>query len=148
MGPASAPDSFAGPVDTACRDAFLEAHAAWSKHPETEVLCGGGLLERAGDSRIYLAPSSFAVSWPVPDLPVAGPMLVVVRCTSEQARAGAESALREHGQVVAIGVRSGTYDGAVAPQADVDHSRRAVRYIRGALLVERLPPGLPEPRPV
>ena len=140
MGPANDPDVFAGPVDEVGREAFVEAEALWGREPDVQRWCAGGALERAGDPAIYLAPSLYAVDWPAPELPVAGPMLVVVRCTPEQARAGAEAALREGGQVIAVGVRPGAVPGAGEPDA--------VRYIQGALLVERLPSGLPEPRPV
>ncbi len=135
MGPATAHGSFAGPVEPEVRDRFLEAHARWSSHANVETWCPGGVLERAGDRAIYLAPALFAVDWPVPELELSGPMLVVVRCTPEQARAGAESAVRREGQLIVVGGRPGAFEGDA-------------RYIRGALLVERLPPGLPEPRPV
>jgi hypothetical protein len=135
MGPASDPESFAGPVDVALRDSFLEAVARWEAHDGVTVWAPGGGLERAGDSGIYLAPALFATDWPAPDLPLEGPMLVVVRCTVDEARAAAENAARQSGHAIQIGGRDRTYPGDV-------------RVIRGALLVERLPPGLPEPRPV
>ena len=135
MGPATDPDSFAGPVDEELRDAFLDSIARWERHDGVSVWSPGGVLERAGDSGIYLAPALFAAPWPVPDLPLEGPVLVVVRCTVDQARAAAENAARQSGHAIQIGGRPRTYPGDV-------------RVIRGALLVERLPPGLPEPRPV
>jgi hypothetical protein len=135
MGPADDPGSFTGPVDASVRAAFLEAHEAWQAHEGVDVLCPGGELERAADPQHYLAPALFCVEWPVPELPMHGPMLVLVRCDEQQALAGAEAAAREGGQIIAIGAHKGRYPGDV-------------RLIRGALLVERLPPGLPEPRPV
>lgn len=135
MGPASDPESFAGPVDAATRDAFLDAHAAWQDHDGVRVWVGGGVLERTGDQGIYLAPAVFATDWPAPDLPMVGPMLVVIRCTPDQAMAAAERAARRSGHAIQVGGRPRTYPGRI-------------RVIRGALLVERLPPGLPEPRPV
>jgi hypothetical protein len=76
------------------------------------------------------------VSWPVPALPLVGPMVVVVACQDDgQLREAAQQADREHGQIIQIGGRPGRMPGTV-------------RHVRGALLVERLPPGLPEPRPV
>jgi acyl-CoA reductase-like NAD-dependent aldehyde dehydrogenase len=135
IGPPDDPASFTGPVDDALRQEFLAAQAAWSEHPDVEVVCPGGELQRADDPSHYLAPALFATDWPAPELPVAGPMLVLVRCNENQARAGAEAAAREDAQIIAIGARMGRYLGDV-------------RYIRGALLVERLPPGLPKPRPV
>jgi hypothetical protein len=135
MGPADDPGSFTGPVEASVREAFLAANAAWEADENVEVLCPGCSLERAADPQHYLAPALFVVDWPVPDLPMAGPMLVLVRCDDRQALAGAEAAAREGGQIIALGGKHGRYPGDV-------------RLIRGALLVERLPPGLPEPRPV
>lgn len=135
MGPAGVHGSFAGPVPRTVYDEFTEAHEAWSLHPDVEVLCAGGPLELAGDDGLYLAPALFSASWPTPELPMAGPMLVITQCTREQALAGAEAAVREGGQVIALGARPKQYPGDV-------------RLVRGALLIERLPPGLPDPRPV
>lgn len=135
MGPASAAGSFAGPVTDEAAEEFLATHEAWSTHPDVECWCPGGELDRADSHERYLAPALFATSWPAPDLPATGPLLVVVRCTSAEARAGAITAAREEGQVITIGAEK--YDDV----GDVTH-------IRGALLVERLPPGLPGPRPV
>lgn len=137
MGPASSSDSFAGPVSTEVRDEFMEANEVWNLHPDVTTLSPGGELELGPPlrDRHFLAPALFAVDWPVPDLPLAGPMLVVIRCTPEQARAGAEAAAREGGQVIVIGGHPSRYPGDV-------------RFVQGALLVERLPPGLPDPRPV
>lgn len=135
MGPASDPESFAGPVDEAVRDAFVANIARWEQHEGVSVWASGGVLERSGDTGIYLAPALFSTDWPAPDLPLDGPMLVVVRCTVDQARAAAENAARQAGHAIQIGGRPRVYPGDV-------------RVIRGALLVERLPPGLPDPRPV
>jgi len=135
MGPPDAPFSFAGPVAPSVREAFLEAHRAWERQAGVDVLVAGGDLARPGESGRYLAPALFACDWPVPDLPLAGPMMVVVRSRIDQARAAAEAATREGGQAVVVGANARDYSGDV-------------RYIRGALLVERLPPGLPDPRPV
>jgi hypothetical protein len=135
LGPADDPASFTGPVDADVRDAFLRANMAWRGHANVEVLCAGSELERAADPQHYLAPALFVVDWPVPELPTDGPILVLVRCDQHQALAGAEAAAREGGQILALGGRRGRYPGDV-------------RLIGGALLVERLPPGLPEPRPV
>jgi hypothetical protein len=71
-------------------------------------------------------------------------MMVVVVCSSflrlqQAARQAQESSGtaggQANGQVVQIGGRPVRIPGTV-------------RHVRGALLVERLPPGLPEPRPV
>jgi acyl-CoA reductase-like NAD-dependent aldehyde dehydrogenase len=135
LGPAADSDSFAGPVDAATRDAFLEACTAWRDHEGVDTWVPGGPLERTGDTGIYLAPALVSCSWPPPDLPTTGPILVVVRCGPDQARAAADQVGTQAGQIVQFGGRPHTYAGHV-------------RLIRGALLVERLPPGLPEPRPV
>jgi len=135
MGPPDDPFSFAGPVTPEVREAFLDAHRAWEREPGVEVLVAGGDLARSGAPGCYLAPALFACDWPVPDVPLAGPMMVVVRSRIDQARAAAEAATRQGGQVVVVGASRNRYPGEV-------------RHIRGALLVERLPPGLPDPRPV
>lgn len=134
MGPAAFAGAFAGPVTSAVRDEYLSALDAWSAHPEVETWCAGGELERI-DAGHFLAPAVFCTPWPGPDLPMTGPLLVVVHCEPEQARAGAEFAAAEAAQVVTIGTQRNPYPGSATT-------------IRGALLVERLPPGLPEPRPV
>jgi len=135
VGPAADPESFAGPVKPAIRDAFLDAHAQWQDHPGVSTWCRGGVLDRSGDPRCYLAPAAFHTSWPLPDLPRVGPMIVVVSCDEETLRTAARETLAQHNQLVQIGGRPGAIKGPV-------------RHVRGALLVERLPPGLPEPRPV
>ena len=134
MGPPDDPFSFAGPVTPQVRGAFIEAHEAWSSSG-ADVLVAGGDLARADGDGAFVAPALFACDWPVPDLPLVGPMMVVVRSRIDQARAAADAATREGGQAVIVGASSERYPGDV-------------RYIRGALLVERLPPGLPDPRPV
>jgi len=136
VGPASDPDSFAGPVSPAVRERFVEINERWRTHADVRAWCPGGVLERTGDPACYLAPALYVVSWPVPDLPLVGPMMVVVACEHEgQLLEAARRAHRHEGQVVQIGGRPGTIP-------------EPVRHVRGALLVERLPPGLPEPRPV
>jgi hypothetical protein len=115
---------------------FEAAHAQWRAHPAVRTWCPGGVLERTGDAARYLAPALFHVPWPPPELPLVGPMVVVVACEGEeQLRAAMERIRDEHAQVVQIGGRPGRIAGPV-------------RHVRGALLVERLPPGMPEPRPV
>ncbi len=135
LGSASDPDSFAGPVDEATRVAFEAAQAAWSADPRVEVWCAGGVLEHAATARPFLAPAAFAVDWPPPELPMAGPMCCVVRCTAAQGEATVRAAHAAGAAVVQIGGR---------PLAGVG----GLKHIRGAVLIERLPPGLPEPRPV
>jgi len=135
LGPADDPSSFAGPVDRATLDGFLAAQAAWRACPDAMPWCEGGVLERTGDPGPYLAPAAFLVEGTAPDLPIVGPLLVVVRTSAERARAEVEAAARDGAAVVQVGGK---------PIAFADD----VRSFRGAVLVERLPPGLPEPRPV
>lgn len=132
LGPASDPDSFAGPVDVATAEAFARAQSAWLAEPRAQAWCTGGVLEH-GAAGPFVAPAAFAVDWPVPDLPLVGPMCCVVRCTDAQAKEMIATATRSGSSVVQIGGRA---------LADVP-----LKHIRGAVLVERLPPGLPEPRP-
>ncbi|MEM9454605.1 MAG: hypothetical protein AAGF11_10530 [Myxococcota bacterium] len=136
IGPAEDHRSFAGPVSPSVRDRFLVSYDLWRRHPDVRVWCPGGVLERTGDPAHYLAPGLFVVSWPAPEIPTVGPIVVVVACQGDaQLHEAAQQAQAQHGQVVQIGGRPGRMPGAV-------------RHVRGALLVERLPPGLPEPRPV
>lgn len=143
VGPADDPESFTGPVPSSLREPFLAAHAQWQAHPGVRTWCAGGALERTGDPSCYLAPALFCVSWPPPELPVVGPMVVVVACdgvlrlqeAARQAQQVSGEGAASGGQVVQIGGRPGRIPGRV-------------RHVRGALLVERLPPGMPEPRPV
>jgi hypothetical protein len=136
VGPADDPESFAGPVQPALRERFVAAHAQWRAHPQVRTWCAGGVLERAGDAACYLAPALFYSPWPPPELPLVGPMVVVVACEGEAHWQDAVRHARSKGSgVVQIGGRPGRVAGPV-------------RHVRGALLVERLPPGMPEPRPV
>ncbi len=135
LGPATDPGSFAGPVDPELRDRFVVAQAAWLAEPRATTWVEGGLLERADDPGPYLAPAAFVTDWPAPTHELVGPMCCIVRCTAEQARAEIEAAARDGAQIVQIGGRPIGY-------------AKDVRHVRGAVLVERLPPGLPEPRPV
>lgn len=136
VGPADDPDSFAGPVPAALCDRFTAVHAQWRAHPQVRTWCPGGVLERTGDPALYLAPALFYTRWPPPDLPLVGPMVVVVACDGEAHLQSAIRGARSEGSgLVQIGGRPGLVAGPV-------------RHVRGALLVERLPPGMPEPRPV
>jgi hypothetical protein len=136
VGPADDPESFAGPVPAALGERFAVVHAQWRAHPQVRTWCAGGVLERTGDPASYLAPALFHTPWPPPELPLVGPMVVVVACPAEaHLQEAARRMQADGGQVVQIGGRPGRIPGPV-------------RHVRGALLVERLPPGLPEPRPV
>lgn len=140
FGSPSDPTAFAGPVDGVTRDAYLDACRQWREHPETEVLCEGGILERAGDPGIYLAPTLLRVAHGAPDLPLAGPLLVLVEGEDAECREAFSAAgARGEGRLqIAGGQRR-------EPLRD---THGEIRRIQGALLADRLPPGLPEPRPV
>ncbi|MEM6992367.1 MAG: hypothetical protein AAF721_17780 [Myxococcota bacterium] len=135
IGPATDSGSFAGPIDAGVREAFLDACQQWTAEERVQVWCEGAALERTGSGECYAAPALFYAEGSAPQLPMAGPMLVIVGCEPAQAKAGYEAALAARGQAIQVGGRVGQHPGIT-------------RHIRGALLVERLPPGLPEPRPV
>lgn len=135
LGPADDPESFAGPVDAATREAFVAAQQAWRADERVQSWCEGGLLEGAHDDVPLLAPAAFACDWPLPAHPLVGPMCCVVRCSEEQAQAAIREAVAARVALIVVGGRP----------LDVPTE---VKHIRGAVLVERLPPGLPEPRPV
>jgi hypothetical protein len=136
VGPADDPESFAGPVPAALRDRFEAAHALWHEHEGVRTWCPGGVLQRTGDPATYLAPALFSTAWPPPPLPLVGPMVVVVVCSDEaQLQTAVRRTRDDGGEVMQIGGRPGRIPGPV-------------RHVRGALLIERLPPGMPEPRPV
>ncbi len=134
LGPADDPASFAGPVTAEQCNAYLRACEAWASHEDVEVWSEGGRLQRTDDhARVYVAPAAFGVTGQIPALPLVGPMLVVASVDAEQAEAVLAHNAALGGDAIAIGG---------PPRDDV------VRHVRGALLIERLPPGLPEPRPV
>ena len=137
MGPVDDPASFAGPVGPDAVDDYLAALGRWEVHPGVRVVCPGGLLDRAGDGGHYLAPALFESSEALPELPVVGPMLVMVAADRAAGlRAFAQAGARGHDRMY-FGTRT----------MDLDASER-VRVIRGALLLDRLPPGMPKPRPI
>lgn len=136
IGSPSKASSFAGPIGAELLDRFLSACEQWRAHAVVEEWCAGAILDRAGDDpSCYAAPALFATRWPAPVLPLVGPMLLVVECDADQARTAYDAAMQARGQAIQIGGRPGLYAGDT-------------KHIRGALLVERLPPGLPDPRPV
>lgn len=135
LGSADDPESFAGPVDAATREAFIAAQKVWRADERVQSWCEGGLLEGASDDTPLLAPAAFACDWPVPQHPLVGPMCCIVRCSEDQSREAISDAVASRIALVHVGGRP----------LDVPTE---VKHIRGAVLVERLPPGLPEPRPV
>ena len=141
VGPPEDPTVFSGPVDATARDAYLEALAAWEAAPGVVTWVRGGILVRAGDPGIYLAPALFRAEPEHLRLPRAGPMLAVVPAGASDCRSAALAALGEGRDVLVI------VGGSTAP-SDVDLPVEGVTRVLGAVLADRLPPGLPEPRPV
>lgn len=149
MGPVDDEQAFAGPVEADRAASFEAAQSAWQDHPFVDTACTGGRLERSdAPGQCFLAPALFRTR-PLddehPTLPedlpeLVGPILVIHPVVGRDAEARAEALLDElapkgHGRV-----RFGS-------KPRDRRVRRDDRQIHGALLVERLPPGLPEPRP-
>ncbi len=155
MGPVDDERAFAGPVDDAQASEYLAAEAAWREREQVVTLCPGGPLIRNDlPGQTFLAPALFRTgsleAMPLrasladppqqllsSGLPLAGPLLVVHRCEDP---ATAEQLLEELTPSGRGRLRFGS-----RPRNLI--LRPEDRQIHGALLVERLPPGLPEPRP-
>ncbi len=147
MGPIADERAFAGPVDEQHAIEFLAAEAAWRAREDIETICPGGRLERAdAPGQTFLAPALLrhepleAATPPTDEPALVGPILVVYPITGNDPERSGETLLdhfapRGHGRL-----RFGLKPRDVALHRDD-------RQIHGALLVERLPPGLPEPRP-
>jgi hypothetical protein len=137
FGPAEDPGSFAGPLDEATARKFLESQEGLVTEPNLEVLCPGGALERAGDPGHYVAPALCRAGFPGPAPAPAGPVLILVTCSRDEAWQAFDAAGARGAERLQVG------GGQLGREHDL-----AIRRIRGALLTERLPPGLPHPRPV
>lgn len=140
MGPVDDELAFAGPVAPERAEAFLSVEARWRAHAEVRTLCPGARLERPeGGSLTYLAPALLrADPDATSDLPAPlGPMLIL-HAAADEVRG---EALLER----LCGEQLGRLRFGVEPRGLV--LREGDRQHHGALLVERLPPGLPEPRP-
>lgn len=150
MGPVEDERAFAGPIDEPRAEQFLAADAVWRAREGVTTIAPGGRLERAdAPGQLFLAPALYRYSaivdatLPIEEPPLIGPMLVIYPIggsVDETAELRAERLLehfspRGHGHL-----RFGS-----KPRDLV--LRREDRQIHGALLVERLAPGLPEPRP-
>jgi len=152
IGPAEDPESFTGPVGAGLADAYLRALDRWRDQPGVRVLLQGGRLERADDDGIFLAPALFRLQWPLPEgcrlpggpeLPVVGPMLLLY--TVEAVEAVEAGVIEEVSRVLGFSASQQLW---IAPPPRGGVPSEGPRYVQGALIVERMPPGLPEPRPV
>ena len=167
MGPVDDERAFAGPVDDARAAAFLAAEAEWRAHPGITTICPGGRLERADSpGHVFLAPALFRgptidddAFAPLADEPeLVGPMLVVYPVVAATTGTiGSQAGVQATPAVDEVERRAEALLDALAPRGH-GHLRFGVkprevvlrhddRQIDGALLVERLAPGLPEPRP-
>lgn len=147
MGPIEDERAFAGPVSEDRAKEFLASELAWRAREGVITTCPGGRLERADAPGLSFlapalvrAPSMTHDTLPSDEPEPCGPMLIVYPVTGPDQAQRAEALLeqfapRPHGRL-----RFG-----VKPR-DLVLSRDD-RQIHGALLVERLAPGLPEPRP-
>lgn len=150
MGPVDDEKAFAGPVDPARAERYLAAQAGWSARAGITTLCRGGRLLRADHPELqFLAPALFRAEGDDGSPPSVvggaperiGPMLLLLPVIGARARERAEAKLEQlRGSDSAEAMRFGVPRRGVAVRPND-------RQIDGALLVERLPPGLPEPRP-
>jgi len=150
LGPPDDPSSFAGPLPSHLADTYLEDWMQLSSHPHLRTVVAGGALHVAADPKgSYLAPALFRWASPLHDLAeldallgrpgglaIRGPTLVLVPVPVERAE--------EVFERLASGERRRTRIGEL-PKGQA--MRIGERVYTGALLIERLPPGLPEPRP-
>jgi hypothetical protein len=139
MGRVEDPTAFAGPVSPQQAEAYSEAERQWRAHAGVRVLCPGARLDRAEanlEGRVFLAPALLRCDvGPVPELECPGPILVLHPVVAESAEAELARFSEPGGRL-----RFGT-----GGRGTSDHPED--RRFRGALLTERLPWGLPEPRP-
>lgn len=134
MGPASEPGAFAGPVSVEQAEGYEAQLATLGATEGVETLIGGGRLTRLGSGN-YLAPALFAAQGAGPDVAGDGPWLVLHRVPKTQADACLERLAGPRRGRIWVGPTSSS-----RPRVDD-------RRFEGALLLERLPPGLPKPRP-
>lgn len=148
VGAPSDPEVFAGPVDASLASKFLAAHERWAAAAGVEVLCPGGRLQIGGDSRSYLAPALLRVAWPPAD-----PLFAL--SDDDGGWVGPVLMLHPLESAAAIDVALADGDVAVERRLIIGPRRRSQKGVdpdlpqsQGALMLERLPPGLPAPRPV
>jgi hypothetical protein len=154
MGPVDDEHAFAGPVDSARAQSFAAAEQAWRRRESVVTICPGGELEHADHRResagsflapaLLRAPPVHADELPTDEPSTCGPMLVVypvLPITADEGAAATGERLLEHFAGRELGrLRFGNKPRELT-------LRPIDRQLHGALLVERLPPGLPEPRP-
>jgi hypothetical protein len=155
MGPVDDEQAFAGPVDDAHAQRFAAAERAWRTRESIVTICPGGQLEHSSRAiaSSFLAPALLRAPLVQDDrLPEAepgtcGPMLVIYPVgpggplgPDESAAARGERLLDHFAGRDLDRLRFGNKPRDVT-------LRPNDRQLHGALLVERLPPGLPEPRP-
>ncbi len=140
MGPVDDEEAFAGPVDERRAERFLDVDAVWQAAEGVKVLCAGGRLQRAGSERLcFLAPALLrapieaTVGLPEP----VGPMLILHPIADPSLAEAELERLTKSGEGR---LRFGSKPRHIELRGDD-------RVFHGALLAERLPPGLPEPRP-
>jgi hypothetical protein len=129
--------AFAGPVSEEQALRYEDDLSRVSAHEDVATLVEGDRLEHAGAGGICLAPALLATGGPSLDgLELEGPLLVLHDCEPDQVEGVLERlAPPGYGRI---------YIGKPARNEVLGPDDR--RY-EGALLLERIPPGLPKPRP-
>jgi hypothetical protein len=153
MGTVDDEHAFAGPVDAERAAEFSAAERAWRERESVVMLCPGGQLEHAGrglETGRFLAPALLRAppihgdELPEREPSICGPMLVVYPVlpnNPDEAAVARGERLLDHFAGRELGrLRFGNKPRELT-------LRPIDRQLHGALLVERLPPGLPEPRP-
>lgn len=135
MGPPDDDGAFAGPVPASIAQGFVSGLAELEGDEAVEIVVNGDRLDRGVDGT-YLAPALLAVEGATRPAPVPGPILVVHRCAAEEAEQVLDALSDPGGGQIRIG--EGRRGLQMGPQD---------RQYAGALLLERIPPGLPKPRP-
>jgi len=131
MGPPEDHRSFAGPVPTDVRAAYLEANQRWQRSSDIDVICPGEQLICGSDEASFLAPTLIEVPWEQ-RTEVVGALLGPVLAIHWFANRGAlDRALASEG---------------FAPARQLVIGDQTSPH--GALMLERLPPGMPRPRPI
>ncbi len=137
MGPPTDPSSFAGPVSEEKALQFEQDLERLRAADSVEVLVPGDRLDRAGVDGVCLAPALLATKGEGPGgATPRGPILVLHETDAASAKQLLETlAPRGHGR---IWVGQAPRGRELGPDD---------RQYAGALLLERIPPGLPKPRP-